>query len=138
MEQTFMMIKPDAIARNLIGPILSMVEKAGLRIVRLRMVQLEVEEAQAFYQVHAERPFYSSLVSSMTSGPIAALVVEGESAVARLTDIVGATDPAKAAEGTIRNTYALDIERNSVHRSDALETARQEIAFFGLGLGLRS
>lgn len=137
MEQTFMMIKPDAVRRNLIGEVVRRIEEAGLRIARLRMVQLQMSEAQEFYAVHKERPFYGSLCEFMTSGPIVALVVEGENAQVRVREVMGATDPAKAAEGTIRKAVGLNIEQNSVHGSDALETARQEIAFFNLKLDLR-
>ena len=132
-----MMIKPDAVRRNLIGRILERVEGAGLRVARLRMVQLKPEEARSFYRVHQGKPFLEALVTFMSSGPIVALVVEGEGVVSRLREIVGATDPAKAAAGTIRRDFALDIEKNSVHASDAVETAREEIAFFDLGLRLR-
>jgi nucleoside-diphosphate kinase len=131
-----MMIKPDAVERNLIGRILERVEGAGLRIARLRMVRLKPEEARSFYRVHEGKPFLDSLVAFMSSGPIVALVVEGENVVPRLREVVGATDPAKAAPGTIRKDFALNIERNSVHASDAPETAREEIAFFHLGLDL--
>jgi nucleoside-diphosphate kinase len=137
MQQTLMMIKPDAVQRNLIGRILERVESAELRVVRIRMVHLLPQEARRFYRVHEGKPFLTSLVSFMSSGPIVALVVEGENAVPRLREVVGATDPAKAAPGTIRKDFALSIERNSVHASDAEETAREEIAFFGLDLSLR-
>jgi nucleoside-diphosphate kinase len=133
-----MMIKPDATERNLVGKILARVEEAGLRIARLRMVHLQPEEARRFYAVHQGKPFLESLVAFMSSGPIVALVVEGEDAVKRLRAVIGATDPKQAAPGTIRCDFALNIEKNSVHGSDAVETARQEIAFFGLGLSLRS
>jgi nucleoside-diphosphate kinase len=132
-----MMVKPDAVERNLIGQVLARVEGAGLRIARLRMVHLKPEEARRFYRVHEGKPFLESLVSFMSSGPVAVLVVEGEGAIARLREVVGATDPAKAAPGTIRKDFALNIERNSVHASDAPETARDEIGFFDLGLSLR-
>jgi nucleoside-diphosphate kinase len=138
MEQTLMMIKPDAVGRNLIGKILERVEGVGLKVARLRMVQLAPEEARRFYRVHEGKPFLDSLVAFMSSGPIVALVVEGENAVRRLREVVGATDPAKAEPGTIRRDFALNIEKNSVHASDAVETASEEIAFFGLGLQLRS
>lgn len=136
MEQTLMMIKPDAVGRNLIGRILERVEGSGLRLARLRMVHLQAEEAKRFYRVHESKPFYEPLVAFMTSGPIVAAVIEGEDAVKRLRAIMGATDPAKAEAGTIRRDFALDIEKNSVHGSDAVETAREEIAFFGLDLRL--
>lgn len=137
MEQTLMMIKPDAVGRNLVGRILERIEASGLRIVRLRMVQLQPEEARAFYRVHEGKPFLDDLVAFMSSGPVVAGVLEGEGAVARWRGLMGATDPAKAAPGTIRADFALGLEKNSVHGSDAVETARDEIAFFGLGLDLR-
>jgi len=137
VEQTFMMIKPDAVRRNLVGEVIRRVEEAGLKVARLRMVQLKMDEARQFYAVHKERPFYDSLCAFMTSGPIVALVVEGENAQVRVRDVMGATDPAKAAEGTIRKAVGVNIEQNSVHGSDALDTAKQEIAFFNLGLDLR-
>ena len=132
-----MMIKPDAVRRNLVGEVIRRVEAAGLKIARARMVQLKMDEAREFYAVHKERPFYNSLCEFMTSGPIVAMVVEGENAQVRVRDVMGATDPAKAEEGTIRKAVGVNIEQNSVHGSDALDTARQEIAFFGLGLDLR-
>lgn len=137
MQQTFMMIKPDAVGRNLVGEILARVEKAGLSIRRLRMVHLTAGEAREFYKVHEGKPFLDSLVRFMSSGPIVAAVLEGEDAIHRLAQVVGPTDPAKAPPGTIRKDFGLDIERNSIHRSDAPETAETEIAFFGLGLDLR-
>jgi nucleoside-diphosphate kinase len=132
-----MMIKPDAVARNLVGEILGRVEGAELAIRRLRMVHLTAAEAREFYKVHEGKPFLDSLCAFMSSGPIVALVVEGDRAIERLAEIVGATDPGKAAPGTIRRDIGIDIEKNSVHRSDAPETAAAEIAFFGLGLSLR-
>ena len=132
-----MMIKPDAVARNKIGEILGRIEGAGLVINRLRMVRLTAAEAREFYQVHEGKPFLDGLCAFMSSGPIVALVVEGERAIERVAEIVGATDPKKAAPGTIRRDIGIDIEKNSVHRSDAPETASAEIAFFGLGLSLR-
>ena len=137
MEQTLMMIKPDAVARNLVGRILARVEGSGLHVVRLRMLQLQAAEARAFYRVHEGKPFLDALVAFMSSGPIVVGVLEGESAIRRWRDLMGATDPAKAAAGTIRKDFAENIERNSVHGSDAPETAREEIAFYGLGLALR-
>lgn len=132
-----MMIKPDAVARNLVGRILARVEGSGLRVIRLRMLQLQAEEARAFYRVHEGKPFLDALVAFMSSGPIVVGVLEGESAIRRWRDLMGATDPAKAAAGTIRKDFAENIERNSVHGSDAPETAREEIAFYALSLGLR-
>ena len=137
MEQTLMMIKPDAVARNLVGRILARVEGSGLHVVRLRMLQLQAAEARAFYRVHEGKPFLDALVAFMSSGPIVVGVLEGESAIRRWRDLMGATDPAKAAAGTIRKDFAENIERNSVHGSDAPETAREEIAFYALSLGLR-
>jgi nucleoside-diphosphate kinase len=136
-QQTFMMIKPDAVARNKVGEVLGRVEGAGLTIRRLRMLQLTAAEAREFYKVHEGKPFLDGLCAFMSSGPIVALVVEGERAIERLAEIVGATDPQKAAPGTIRRDIGIDIEKNSVHRSDAPETAAAEIAYFGLGLSLR-
>lgn len=132
-----MMIKPDAVRRNLIGEILRRVESAGLRIVGLRLVHLSEGNAKEFYRVHAERPFYGSLCAYMSSGPIVAGVLEGEDAVRRWRDLMGATNPAQAAAGTIRKDLAVSIEENSVHGSDAAETAAQEIAFFDLKRELR-
>ena len=132
-----MMIKPDAVGRNLVGRILERIEASGLRIVRLRMVQLQPGEARDFYRVHEGKPFLDDLVAFMSSGPVVAGVLEGEGGVARWRGLMGATDPAKAAPGTIRADLALGLEKNSVHGSDAVETARDEIAFFGLGLELR-
>jgi nucleoside-diphosphate kinase len=136
-QQTFMMIKPDAVARNKVGEVLGRVEGAGLTIRRLRMLQLTAAEAREFYKVHEGKPFLDGLCAFMSSGPIVALVVEGERAIERLAEIVGATDPQKAAPGTIRRDIGIDIEKNSVHRSDAPETAAAEIAYFGLELSLR-
>lgn len=132
-----MMVKPDAVSRNLVGRILARAEESGLRVVRLRMVHLQPQEARAFYRVHEGRPFLDALVAFMSSGPIVVGVLEGDDAIRRWRDLMGATDPAKAAAGTIRKDFAENIERNSVHGSDAPETAREEIAFYGLSLGLR-
>lgn len=137
MERTLMMIKPDATARNLVGEILGRVEKAGLRIAELRKVHLTRAEAEEFYGVHRERPFFASLCEFMSSGPIVAGVLEGEDAVRRWRDLMGKTNPAEAAPGTIRKDLAESIERNSVHGSDAADTAAQEIGFFGLNQRLR-
>jgi nucleoside-diphosphate kinase len=137
VEQTLMMVKPDAVARNLVGRILARAEESGLRVVRLRMVHLQPQEARAFYRVHEGRPFLDALVAFMSSGPIVVGVLEGDDAIRRWRDLMGATDPAKAAAGTIRKDFAENIERNSVHGSDAPETAREEIAFYALSLGLR-
>ncbi|MBM3285959.1 MAG: nucleoside-diphosphate kinase [Candidatus Eisenbacteria bacterium] len=137
MEETLMMIKPDAVQRNLVGEILCRVEQGGLAIAGLRMVRLTAEQAREFYAVHQGKPFLESLVAFMSSGPIVAVRVEGDGAIQRLAEIVGSTDPAKAAPGTIRRDFGLGIEKNSVHRSDAPETARAEIRFFGFDLSLR-
>lgn len=130
IERTFSIIKPDAVARNAIGQITAKLEAAGLRVVASRMVRLTDAQAKAFYAVHKERPFYNDLVKFMTEGPVVVQVLEGEDAVKRNREVMGATDPAKAAAGTIRKEFATNIERNAVHGSDAPETARDEIAFF--------
>ncbi|HTJ63413.1 MAG TPA: nucleoside-diphosphate kinase [Alphaproteobacteria bacterium] len=130
VERTFSIIKPDATRRNLTGAINKKLEEAGLRIVAQKRVQLTEAQAKAFYAVHAERPFYGELVSFMISGPVVVQVLEGENAVARNRDVMGATNPANAAAGTIRKEFAESIEANSVHGSDSLENAANEIAFF--------
>jgi nucleoside-diphosphate kinase len=130
IERTLSIIKPDATRRNLTGAINDRFEKRGLRIVAQKRLRLTQAQAEAFYRVHAERPFYQSLVASMISGPVVVQVLEGEDAVALNRDIMGATNPANAAAGTIRKDFAESIEANSVHGSDAAETAAQEIAFF--------
>jgi nucleoside-diphosphate kinase len=130
IERTFSIIKPDAVAKNVIGPITSKFEAAGLRVVASKMVRLTETQAQAFYAVHKERPFYAGLVKFMTEGPVVVQVLEGEGAIAKNREVMGATNPEKAAAGTIRKEFASDIERNAVHGSDAPETARDEIAFF--------
>jgi nucleoside-diphosphate kinase len=129
-ERTFSIIKPDAVAKNVIGPITAKLEAAGLRVVASKMVRLTEAQAQAFYGVHKERPFFAGLVKFMTEGPVVVQVLEGDGAVAKNREIMGATNPEKAAAGTIRKEFASDIERNAVHGSDAPETAREEIAFF--------
>jgi nucleoside-diphosphate kinase len=130
VEQTLSILKPDATRRNLTGAINQRFETQGLRIVAQKRLRLTIEQAERFYAVHAERPFYRSLVEFMTSGPVVVQVLEGDSAVARCRDIMGATDPARAAPGTIRKDFAESIEANSVHGSDSPETAAAEIAFF--------
>ena len=130
MQKTLCLIKPDAVERNLVGPILAMIEKEGLTIVALKMLSLTKKEAEGFYAVHKERPFFGELTSYMCSGPIVAAVLEGEDAIARYRKLMGATDPAKADEGTIRKTFALNLEANSVHGSDASETAAFEIPYY--------
>jgi nucleoside-diphosphate kinase len=129
-ERTFSIIKPDAVAKNVIGPITAKLEAAGLRVVASKMVRLTQAQAQAFYGVHKERPFFAGLVKFMTEGPVVVQVLEGEGAIAKNREVMGATNPEKAAAGTIRKEFAADIERNAVHGSDAPETAREEIAFF--------
>ena len=130
IERTFSIVKPDAVARNLIGEIYSRFEKAGLQIVAARMMHLSEEQAGEFYAVHKERPFYADLVSFMTSGPVQVQVLEGENAIAAHRDVMGATNPADADEGTIRKDFAESLGENSVHGSDAPETAAEEIAFW--------
>jgi nucleoside-diphosphate kinase len=137
VQQTLMMIKPDAVRRNLIGEILARIEGAGLAVRRMKMVHLTPAEARAFYRVHEGKPFLDNLVAFMASGPIVVAVLEAEDAIAKLAAIVGPTDPAKAPPGTIRRDFGLDLEKNSIHRSDAVETAASEIEFFGLSLSLR-
>ncbi len=133
-ERTLSILKPDATRRNLTGRINAVLEAAGLRIVAQRRLQLSETQAEAFYAVHRERPFFRGLVTFMSSGPVVAQVLEGEGAVARNREAMGATDPKKAAPGTIRAEFALDIEANSVHGSDSAETAAAEIAFFFAGV----
>lgn len=130
VERTFSIIKPDATARNLTGAINALIEKAGLRIVAQKRVRISRAEAEKFYAVHRERPFFRDLVEFMTSGPVVVQVLEGENAIVKYREIMGATDPAKAAEGTIRKLYAKSIQENSVHGSDSPETAVKEIAQF--------
>jgi nucleoside-diphosphate kinase len=130
LERTFSMVKPDAVNNNHIGQIYARFEAAGLQIVASRMLHLTTAQAQAFYAVHKERPFYDSLVAFMTSGPIMVQVLEGENAIARNREVMGATNPADAAPGTIRKDFAESVEANAVHGSDAPETAAEEITFF--------
>jgi nucleoside-diphosphate kinase len=130
LERTFSIIKPDATRRNLTGAINDRIEKAGLRIVGQRRVLMSKQQAEGFYAVHKERPFFSSLVAFMTSGPVVVQVLEGDNAVAKYREVMGATDPAKAAANTIRKDFAESIEANSVHGSDSPENAKIEIAFF--------
>jgi nucleoside-diphosphate kinase len=130
VERTLSILKPDATRRNLTGAINERFERAGLRIVAQKRLRLTREMAERFYAVHAQRPFYGSLVAFMTSGPVVAQVLEGEGAVAKNREVMGATDPAKADPGTIRKDFAESIEANSVHGSDSAENAAQEIAFF--------
>jgi nucleoside-diphosphate kinase len=130
VERTFSILKPDATARNLTGAINAMIEKAGLRIVAQRRVRISRAEAEKFYAVHRERPFFGELVAFMTSGPVVVQVLEGESAIAKYRDVMGATDPTKAAPNTIRKVHAKSIGENSVHGSDSAENAAIEIAQF--------
>jgi nucleoside-diphosphate kinase len=130
LERTLSIVKPDGVARNLIGDVYRRFEAAGLTIIAARMLRLSQAEAEAFYAVHRERPFYRDLVRYMTSGPVMVQVLEGDNAIARNRDIMGATDPRKAAPGTIRADLATSIEQNVVHGSDAAATAAREIAFF--------
>ncbi|HVI11498.1 MAG TPA: nucleoside-diphosphate kinase [Pseudolabrys sp.] len=130
IERTFSILKPDATERNLTGAINAMIENAGLRIVAQKRVRISREEAERFYAVHKARPFFRELVDFMISGPVVVQVLEGDSAIAKYRDVMGATDPAKAAAGTIRKTHARSIGENSVHGSDAPETAVREIAQF--------
>jgi nucleoside-diphosphate kinase len=130
VTRTFSIIKPDATRRNLTGGVTKMLEEAGLRVVASRRIQMSKDQAEGFYGVHRERPFFNDLVSFMTSGPVVVQVLEGEDAVKRNRDIMGATNPKDAADGTIRKVYAESIEANSVHGSDSDENAAIEIAFF--------
>ena len=130
IEQTLSIVKPDAVAKNVIGKIYSRFEKAGLRIVAARMLHLTKQQAEGFYAVHKERPFYNDLVAFMTSGPVIVQVLEGEDAIVQNREIMGATNPAEADQGTIRADFATNVEENAVHGSDAPKTARDEIAFF--------
>ncbi len=130
VERTISIIKPDAVGKNVIGEIYSRFEKAGLTIVAAKMMHLTQEQAGGFYEVHKERPFYNDLVSFMTSGPVMVQVLEGEGAIAKNREVMGATNPAEAAVGTIRADFAASIDENAVHGSDAPETAATEIAFF--------
>src|SRR6187431_2492035 len=133
LERTFSILKPDATTRNLTGAINAIIEKAGLRIVAQKRIRMSRKEAETFYAVHKERPFFGELVAFMTSGPVVVQVLEGEGAIAKYRDVMGATDPNKAADGTIRKTHARSIGENSVHGSDAPETAAVEIAQFFSG-----
>jgi nucleoside-diphosphate kinase len=135
-ERTLSIIKPDATRRNLTGKINACLEEAGLRIVAQRRLRLTTGQAEAFYAVHKERPFYRGLVEFMTSGPVVVQVLEGDNAVAKHRDVMGATDPKKAAPGTIRAQFAENIEANSVHGSDSAENAAGEIAFFFAGVDI--
>jgi nucleoside-diphosphate kinase len=133
IERTFSILKPDATARNLTGAVNAVIEKAGLRIVAQKRIRMSRAEAETFYGVHRERPFFGDLVTFMTSAPVVVQVLEGENAIAKYREIMGATDPAKAADGTIRKLYAKSVGENSVHGSDAADTAAKEIAQFFSG-----
>src|SRR6476620_10174248 len=138
VERTLSIIKPDAVARNVIGEIYARFEKAGLKIVAARMARLSRGDAEGFYAVHKGRPFFNDLVDFMISGPVMIQVLEGEGAIAKNRDLMGATDPKKAEKGTIRADFADSIDANAVHGSDAAETAAVEIAFFFAGMNLHS
>jgi nucleoside-diphosphate kinase len=130
VERTFSIIKPDAVAKNAIGQILARFEAAGLKVIAARMMHLSRGQAEGFYAVHKDRPFFKDLVDFMISGPVLVQVLQGENAIAKNRELMGATDPKKAAKGTIRADFASSIDANAVHGSDAPETARQEIGFF--------
>ncbi|HWJ71693.1 MAG TPA: nucleoside-diphosphate kinase [Kaistia sp.] len=136
IERTFSMIKPDATKRNLTGKIVAKLEEAGLRVVASKRVWMSKAQAEGFYAVHKDRPFFGELVETMTAGPTVVQVLEGENAIAKNREVMGATNPANAAEGTIRKEFALSIGENSVHGSDAPETAAQEIAYWFSGVEL--
>ena len=136
MEQTLAILKPDSVRRNLIGPILAQIEASGLQIRALKRLMLTRKQAEAFYEVHKERPFFSSLCDYMTSGPVVVAALEGERAIERWRELMGATDPAKAAEGTIRKKFGQNIEQNATHGSDAKDTAAREVSFFFSGVEL--
>lgn len=138
IERTFSIIKPDAVAKNVIGQIIARFEQAGLCVVASRMIHMTKEQAGQFYAVHKDRPFYKDLCAYMSSGPVIVQVLEGENAIAKNREVMGATDPKKAAPGTIRADFAESIEANAVHGSDAPETAKQEIAFFFSGSEIHS
>ena len=130
MAETLTILKPDTVSAGQSGAVIAMIEDAGLKIRAVKMLHLSRSEAEGFYAVHRERPFFSSLVKFMTEGPVVVMVLEAEDAITRLRDLMGATDPAKAADGTIRKKFATNIERNSIHGSDAPETANVEISYF--------
>jgi len=130
VERTLSIVKPDGVEKSLVGEVIRRFEAAGLKLVALKMVRLDTTEAKGFYHVHRERPFFPSLVSFMTSGPVVPMVVEGENAIGRVREIMGATDPAQAEPGTLRRDYASSIEQNIVHGSDAASTASFEIGYF--------
>lgn len=130
IQRTFSIIKPDAVKRNLVGKILARIEEAGLTVIGTRMIHMSENQAREFYAVHRERPFYNDLVKYMTSGPVVVSCLEGDDAISKYRDTMGATDPAKAADGTIRKLFGQNIEQNAVHGSDSPTTAQIEVAFF--------
>jgi len=130
IERTFSILKPDATANNITGAVNAMIEAAGLRIIGQRRIQMSKAQAEKFYEIHKERPFFGELVAFMTSGPVVVQVLEGENAVAKYREVMGATNPANAAEGTIRKTFSKSIDANTVHGSDSLDNAKIEIAQF--------
>jgi nucleoside-diphosphate kinase len=136
VERTFSIIKPDAVAAGQAGQILAMIQSAGFKILAMRMTRLTEAQAREFYGVHSARPFFGGLVKFMTEGPIVVMALEGDNAIKGLRDVMGATNPANAAEGTVRKRFAVDIERNCIHGSDAPETAEQELRFFFSGADL--
>jgi nucleoside-diphosphate kinase len=136
MERTFAIIKPDAVGRGLAGDIIKRIEASGLKIRGMRLMHLSRAQAERFYEVHKARPFYGDLCTYMTSGPVVVMVLEGDKAITRWRELMGATDPAKASAGTIRKDFGENIERNAVHGSDAPETAAQEVPFFFSSLDL--
>jgi nucleoside-diphosphate kinase len=138
IERTLSIIKPDGVEKGYIGRIISRFETSGLKPVAMRLAHLSQKEAEGFYAVHRERPFFKSLVAYMTSGPVLLMALEGEDAIARNREVMGATDPRKAARGTLRQEFGTDIERNTVHGSDAPETARTEIAYFFREIDIQS
>lgn len=133
VERTLAIVKPDAVSKNLIGEIIAHVENAGFRVCELRMTQLDRERAEGFYEVHRERPFFTSLVEFMTSGPCVPMVLERDDAIVGLRETIGATNPEEAAEGTVRKLFAESVERNAIHASDSPENAEREISFFFSG-----
>src|SRR5262245_54446042 len=130
VERTFSIIKPDAVAANQAGEILAMIQAAGFKVLAMRMTRLSTAQAQGFYAVHKERPFFNGLVTFMTEGPIVVMALEREDAIKKLREVMGATNPANAAEGTVRKRFATNIERNCIHGSDAPETAEFELGYF--------
>jgi nucleoside-diphosphate kinase len=138
VERTLSIIKPDAVAKNVVGQIYSRFEGAGLKVLAARMMQLSEKQAEGFYAVHRERPFFRDLVKFMVSGPVMVQVLEGDNAIAKNRDLMGATDPKKADKGTIRADFAASIDANAVHGSDGPDTARAEIAYFFSGLDVHS